>query len=250
LKQGWVEFVRDYAPIARTLLSHYFPALMPDLDLAVSDVFARAHVNGNAWFQSLRFTNEREFAMTFRNLVFESGRSQARLPGPDIPADSIFALLNGLSLVQRQFFLLFLSGWQVYEASRILMNASATAEETKKAADDRLASLPGGQVERAAITLLAIEAAQTRGGADCLTWKTFNNLVNGQISWNSRDAAEQHMTNCVHCLEAFTAFQEMIWLRKETTTFSDQEIQGLIEKLHIRGGVSKGLFSRILSRAS
>jgi len=29
-RQGWEEFVRDYAGITRALLTHYFPTLTPD----------------------------------------------------------------------------------------------------------------------------------------------------------------------------------------------------------------------------
>ena len=60
---GWQEFVRDYAPIARTLLDHFFPMLAPEMDTHVAAVFQRARANDNAWFQQLKFHNEREFLM-------------------------------------------------------------------------------------------------------------------------------------------------------------------------------------------
>src|SRR6476469_3580686 len=41
---GWEEFVRDYSGITRGLLSHYFPALVPEIEEHVGAVFERARV--------------------------------------------------------------------------------------------------------------------------------------------------------------------------------------------------------------
>jgi hypothetical protein len=244
--QGWYELVRDYTPVGRMLLAHYFPTLQPDLNVAVTNIFATARANDNAWFGSLRFANEREFAMAFGDLVFACGRSEARLPAPKIAADQIFALLEGLTLIERELFWVFLMGWNVQQGSAILMNASATAEETHKVADEKLAQL-GPKAERSSIALVAIEAAQSRRGSDCLPWKTFNNLINGQISWDEREAAERHLTGCVHCLNAFTAFQEMIWLQKHAVPLGEKEAEALAAALGMHRA-SKGLLGRFFPR--
>ena len=31
-RQGWLEFVRDYVPLAHTLLRQYFPTLAPEME--------------------------------------------------------------------------------------------------------------------------------------------------------------------------------------------------------------------------
>src|SRR5512146_276758 len=81
-RQGWMEFVRDYAAPARFLLSHFFPTLRPELETHVTGVFRRARADQNAWFRNLRFSNDREFFMAFRELVFGYAREEVRLPGP------------------------------------------------------------------------------------------------------------------------------------------------------------------------
>lgn len=246
--QGWHEFVRDYAPIARKLLSHYFPALKPNVDAGVADVFTRARQNDNSWFRSLRFDNEREFAMSFRELVLASGRSGARRTSLNLSPDQVFTSLAGLTLVQREFFWTFLKGWDVQQASAMLMNASATSEATSQIVDERLAQL-GPATERMNIALLATEAAQSRRQSDCLPWKAFNNVINGQISWSEREACERHIQKCARCLDGFTAFQEMIWLQKVALPLADTEAEALVAKLGVRRA-TKLLRDRILPRAS
>jgi hypothetical protein len=249
-RQGWFEFIRDYAPITRTLLQKYFPALSPELDNHVVAVFARAHADQNAWFPTLRFTNEREFAMPFRDLVLAYGRSVERF-SPALTTEDLARALDGLSLIQRQCFWGFLKGWNVEEISAMLMNASATAQETKATADERLSLMAGppGSADRPAAARAAIEVAQSTSSADCLSWKTCNNLVNGQISWLDRQRAEQHIADCLHCLNNFTAFQEMIWLRKTTLPAASSDAERILSALNLQSE-SKGLLSRLFSRAS
>src|SRR5579884_98321 len=81
-RQGWFEFIRDYAPLGRTLLQHYFPSLDPEHAQHQLGVFRRAAEDQNQWFRGLHFSNEREFLMSFRELVFAYGREHARLPAP------------------------------------------------------------------------------------------------------------------------------------------------------------------------
>ena len=73
-RQGWYEFVRDYAPLVRTLLQQYFPTLSPEMDTHVRSIFKRARANQNEWYRNVSFANEREFLMAFRQLLFQYGR--------------------------------------------------------------------------------------------------------------------------------------------------------------------------------
>jgi hypothetical protein len=246
-RRGWSEFIRDYSPIARTLLLKYFPGLPPDIDQHLIGIFTRAHADNNAWFRNLHFTNEREFAMTFRDLVFAHGNTAEHRPAPAISAEDLARALTGFSLVQREFFWGFLKGWNVQEISAMLMNAAATAEEAKKTAEDRLSALigPPGSTDRAARVRAAIETANSAASPECLSWKTFNNLINGQISWLDRERAEQHMSECLHCLNAFTAFQEMIWLARNAQAASQPEVERILSALELRkapSGFLKHLF--------
>jgi len=105
-RQGWMEFVRDFSGIARSLLAHYFPALIPGMDEHVVAVFLRAAAKTpqGVWIATLKFSNEREFMMAFRDLVFAYGREQDRRPGAEtgISLDQVRSVMTDLSLLERQ----------------------------------------------------------------------------------------------------------------------------------------------------
>jgi len=261
---GWAEFVRDFAGIARTLLAHYFPTLVPELDEHVVAVFRRAGVRGGAWFAGLSFTNEREFMMAFRDLVFAYGREQERAPAPPIALDQLRAIMQDLMLLERELLWLFIKGYDAQRIAAIMMNAAASAEAVQRVAGEHLqALLPGPPPQpsqaglvgdpgaaRETLTVSArvlMEMAEQAKTDSCVSLKTFNNLVNGQLSWRERELAEEHMSNCFYCIDRFTTFQEMVRLRKDTSLLAPPQVEAILAQLPFAAGKPRGVFSRLFA---
>jgi hypothetical protein len=249
-RRGWQEFARDYLTIGRRLLEHYFGVLKPELDLHVAAVFERARAQDNAWFRALRFANEREFLMAFRELVFTHGREEARVPVPRISLEQYGQLIEGLSLVEREMLWLYVKGYVAEQIASMIMNAAATAESVKGVAQERMARLPAGPVTEvfSGSVHALIEAAEQARTETCLPWKTFNNLVNGQIAWHEREVAEAHVRDCLYCIDRFTSFQEMIRYRRDAAPAPEADIDALLARLGFPGGRQKGLLERMFFR--
>ena len=248
-RSGWFDFVRDYGPVSRTLLTHYFPPLVPEMDTHITGPFARAYANNSEWFRQLKFQNEREFAMAFRELVFVYGRQAARLPKPEISLDQFREIVKDLTVVERQLLWLCMKGYSAAQIAPMMMNAEATSNAVKEIADKRLAEvLP--DATSAAFTISAralMEAAEQTKTDQCLSLRTYNNLVNGQITWRERELAEQHMRDCFYCLDRFTAYQEMIRINKDRKPMADDDVEKILAVLGIKGAArKKGLLSRLI----
>ena len=261
---GWQEFVRDYAGIARALLTHYFSTLVREMDQHVVAVFCRAGSSGATWFGGLKFTNEREFMMAFRGLVLAYGREQERLPAPEITLDHVRAVMKDLTLLEREMLWLMIKGYDAPRIAAIMMNAAATAEAVKRIADERLApqranTERAGDPARAALLLTAppealtasarvlMELAEQLRTDQCPSLRTFNNLVNGQIAWREREAAEQHMSNCSYCIDRFTSFQEMVRLRKDVNEMPAPQVEAILAQFPFLAGKPRGVLSRLLA---
>jgi AcrR family transcriptional regulator len=246
-RQGWYEFVRDFAGLVRTLLRHYFPSLEQEIANHELGVFRRAAQEHNEWFRSLRFSNEREFLMSFRELVFAYGREHARLPAPPVSLEQMRAVMADMTVVERELLWLFVKGYTAEQIAPIMMNAAATAQAVKDKADKKLATiLPTANADsfRLSARVLMEEAERTRSDK-CLPLKTFNNLINGQISWRERELAEQHITDCPNCLDRYTGFQEMIRLRKDVIPLPDPQIEASLDQL---GFKKKSMLAKLLAR--
>jgi hypothetical protein len=247
---GWYEFVRDFGSITQQVLAQFFPVLKPELDQHVSGVFERARSNDSAWFKGLKFQNEREFMMALRELIFAYGRVAARVPVPELSLDQFREILKDLTVVERQVMWLYIKGYDAPQIGPIMANAEATAKAVKTVADERLKSLfPTMTADAFNVSARSlIEAAEKNHTPECLSLRTFNNIINGQVSWRERELAEQHIRDCFYCLDRFTSFQEMIRLRKDAECYPDAQTTGILTRLNIAAPKKKGLFAKILGR--
>jgi hypothetical protein len=247
---GWQEFVRDYLGITKQLLQHYFPVLQPEIDQHVLGMFQRARANDNAWFKDLSFQNEREFLMAYRDLLFAYARTVARVPTPELSLDQFREIVKDQTVVEREVMWLFLKGYSAQQISPMMMNAEATSNAVKAVADQRLKDLfPAMTADAFNISARTlIEAAEKTKTDECLPLKTFNNIVNGQITWRERDVAEQHIRDCFYCIDRFTSFQEMIRLKKDAKPASEADVNPVLEKLGIAAPKKKGLLAKILGK--
>ncbi len=249
-RTGWHEFVRDHAPLARRLLAHYFPMLEPELETHVAGVFQRARAGNNEWFRQITFSNEREFLMAFRELVFAYGREVARVPTPELSLEQVREIMKDLPVVERESLWLFIKGYDAKSIGEILSNAQSTAESVKKVADERLIKvLPGATPDAFNISarVLMTEAEKT-GGEQCLSLKTFNNLLNGQVTWRERDVAEQHIRECFRCIDRHTGFLEMFWMGRKRQPLGEAEANSILSQLDLPAAKSKGIFAKILGK--
>ena len=247
---GWEEFVRDYAQITAYILDHYFPVLHPELDQQVLGVFQRAHANNNAWFREIKFQNEREFLMAYREMLFVYARTVARVPTPELSLDQFREIVKDQSVVEREIMWLFVKGYSAQQISPMMMNAEATSNAVKSIADQRLKDLfPAITADAFNISARAlIEAAEKTETPDCLPLKTFNNIVNGQVSWRERDVAEQHIRDCFYCIDRFTSFQEMIRLKKDAKPAPEAQAEPILVTLGFGESKKKGFLSKMLGK--
>jgi hypothetical protein len=248
-RQGWMEFVQDFAGIARSLLAQYFPTLAPELDQDVVAVFRRAAAENGAWFSGLKFTNEREFMMAFRDLVFAYGREQENLSRPAIALDQLRAVMKDLTLLERELLWLIIKGYDPPRIAAIMMHAAATAEAVQRIAGERLALLVPGAAPEAipASARVLMELVEQSKTDQCLALRIFNNLVNGQISWRERELAEEHMSNCFYCIDRFTSFQEMIRLRKDVPRLAIDKVEAILAQLPCAPSRPRGVLSRLFA---
>jgi hypothetical protein len=247
---GWSEFVRDYSPITRQLLEHYFPVLQPDIEQHVLGFYERAHANGNAWCKELKFQNEREFMMWYRDLLFAYGRTAARVPVPELSLDQFREIVKDLNVVEREVLWLYVKGYDAPQIAPMMMNAEATAKSVKEIADARLKDLFPAMTTDAFIASARalMEAAEKTKSDDCLPLKTFNNIVNGQISWRERELAEQHIRDCFYCIDRFTGFQEMVRLRKDAVPMPSEQVESAMSKLGFEKARKSGLLAKMFGK--
>jgi len=180
--------------------------------------------------------------------VFAYAREQAPLPSPPVSIEQMHEVMKDLSVVERELLWLIVKGYTSEQIAAMMMNAAATAQAVKTTADQKLAQiLPGANADYLRLSARALmEDAERTKSDKCLSLKTFNNLINGQISWRERELAEEHIRECLNCIDRFTGFNEMIRLRKDAQPLLEAEGEPILEALRLPK--SKGFLAKLLAR--
>jgi hypothetical protein len=249
-REGWQQFVREYAPIIKQLLQQYFPMLAPEMDAHVTAIFQRTRAGQGEWLGKISFSNEREFLMALRQLVFAYGREVARVPVPQLSLEQVREIMKDLPVTEREMLWLFIKGYIAQQIAPMVVYASATAGAVKRIADERLKQLlPSTSPDAFTISARALmEEAEMVHSEQCIALKTFNNLVNGQITWRERELAEEHIRDCFGCLDRFTAFLEMIRLRLDAKPLAENEAEAVLAALNLPAAKGKGVLARLFAK--
>jgi hypothetical protein len=188
--------------------------------------------------------------MLFRELVFAYGREVARVPVPELSLEQVRSIMSDLPVWEREVLWLFIKGYDAGRIGPMMMNTGATAQAAKDIADQRLAQvLPGATADAFNVSArVLIAEAEKTGGESCLALKTFNNLVNGQVSWRERELAEQHIRDCFYCIDRYTSFLEMIRLRKDAQPLVEPAVQAILAHLNLPAEKGKGLLSKLFAK--
>ncbi len=188
--------------------------------------------------------------MFFRELVFAYGRGVARVPVPEISLDQMREIMKDLPVVEREMLWLCVKGYNAEQIGPMISNQETTARTVRELAGQRLtAILPGASPEAFNVSArVLMESAEKCKSEECLALRTFNNLINGQISWRERELAELHVRDCFYCLDRFTAYQEMIRIRKDAQPLPEADVSSMLSRLALPAAKPKSLLSRLLPR--
>jgi hypothetical protein len=104
--------------------------------------------------------------------------------------------------------------------------APSTVEKIRQRASDLLR----GSQDSWRATLLADNglalgrAADAAGGAECPPSKVFLDVLDGRITWTSRENVERHAAACWHCIDHFCRMAESVELSRKVTPLPEAEI--------------------------
>jgi hypothetical protein len=227
--EGWRYFVSTYVPVIRKLLAHYGadPA-------ALEKVLRCVRKPESSLFQSLEPAPERWFVAELRQTIMAQTAPPASVAPLDL--ESLSPALEPLTLVEKQVAWLESMRYTPAETGVHLRMAPKTAEKIR----GKVADLIRGHVDSWSSTMLA-ESGRSLGtealvlkGEECLTAKTFLDLLDGRTTWQGRDQLERHVTRCWHCIDYYCRLVETVEVLRGNQPIGEAEAAPLLELLDIR----------------
>lgn len=237
--EAWKAFLEEYSPVALELCRVYFPS-PASLRMELWRVaVARLRERDCVELRKLDHQGEREFLAGLRTLLLLLGGE--RLPSSAAAADgltpsveAVQALLKDQLLVHQQILFLKLAGYSNGTLEKILMVSPRVA---KDALERLRAGYPAALGQREDRCLwpgawnALLHRVQSSRSDHCPSLRQFVRMLDGQATWYDKTPIEQHMGQCLHCLERWTALREVVFWRREAPRLPAEDVETLLAEL-------------------
>jgi hypothetical protein len=217
--EGWSYFISNYVPVVRKLVVHYGSADAALLNRVVAGI----RKPESTLFENLEPVPERWFLAELRQKVL--AELDTRAPEIEIDLETVAAALEPLTMVEKQAAWTETMRYRPEEAGAMLRMAPQTVAKIR----DRAAELIRGKVDAWNRGLLADNgaslgrAAAAGAGKDCLSQKTFLDILDGRMTWRGREELERHVNGCWHCIDHFCRMVEIVELLRGVQPLTEQE---------------------------
>ena len=219
--EGWSYFLSNYVPVVRKLVAHYGS----EDSALLKRVLVGLRKPESSLFQTLEPAPERWFLAELRQNVL--AELEARAPEIEIDLETVAAALEPLTMVEKQAAWTETMHYNPEETGPMLRMAPKTVEKIR----DRAAELIRGKVDSWRRTLLADNgaslgrAAAAGAGKECLSPKTFLDILDGRMTWSGREQLERHLNGCWHCIDHFCRMVEIVELLRGIRPLTEQEAE-------------------------
>jgi hypothetical protein len=234
--EGWRYFISNYVPVVRYLLSHYAPAS----PMPIERILTTVKRPESSLFSAMEPAPERWFLAELR----QKALAELEFPAPEVDLDleTVATALAPLTVVEKQAAWTEGMGYTPQEAGPMLRMAPATVTKIR----DRAAELLRGSVDTWNRSLLAANGPQLGRAAaeaktkDCVSVKTFLDVLDGRATWSGREEMERHVGGCLHCIDHFCRMAEVIELLRHVRPLSEEEAAPFYKLLGVEGKSRNG----------
>lgn len=238
---AWKVFVQEYSPIAHSLCLIYFPFSLEKCKDLWRDVISRLRNRECEQFRALDHQAEREFLVDLRALLLQLGRalqvpSENVMSGAQPTTQSIQALLKDLPLLHQQILFMKLAGYSNGTLEKILMISPQVAKPALERLRPDHSAVLEQQEDRClwpAAWSAVLSNAQASRSENCPSLRQFVRILDGQATWYDKVPVEQHMSQCLYCLERWTSLREVVFWRREAPPLPPAEAENLLAELSI-----------------
>jgi hypothetical protein len=244
--EGWRYFVREYVPVIRKLMAHYFPDRAGDQGV-IERVLAGLHGADSGLFRSLDPAPERAFVSELRQKVLAAVEADRASTAPEIAVDleTLTGALEPLTLTEKLAVWFETMRYPAEDAGRMLRMSTETAQGIR----GRGGELIRARVDAWRASLLTDNgpwlgrAAATLATKDCTPAKAFFDVIDGRATWRGREEMERHVKGCWFCVDHYGRLLEVVDMLRGSRALSDAEAEPYDRLLGIQAR-KRGLWRR------
>jgi hypothetical protein len=248
----WEFFISTYGSLAQNLVERHFASLKDQLPQITFEIFQSVGQDERSFLKEFAGSSEREFLIHFERKVVAIGRKQCAGETLRNEFDNGFLgnLFDKVPLVHQEVGLLAMKGNRQDETNKILRVPLALVQtgevevlkKWSKILDREVSSFP--RLEDP-----IRQQIESQQGPNCPAIKIFSDVLDGRIVWRDKQQVENHVSECLYCLDRETTLKEMLFYLRSLNPLSPQVVQGVLANLSIQLKPSRAkssLFTKVM----
>jgi hypothetical protein len=236
----WEFFVSTYGSLAEHLVKQHFHNVSSRLPAISSELFNSTSENDRAFFREFSGSNERDFLIYFEQRVF--GVTRRHSSGQESPSEFDFETLERLfgkvPLAYQEVAWLAMNGYQEDPTNRILRVPLALVQKAEEEVLKNWSEILSRQMTAFPLVQDHLrQQVESRKGVNCPAIKVFSDLMDGRIVWREKQQVENHIAECLYCLDRETSLKETLFHIRLLEPLPTESVQGYLRQLNIHEGV-------------
>lgn len=228
--EGWRNLIKMFLPLTDHMVRQSFADVWPVGVKGPAEFFGQLRAENAARLQAYTGLSEKAFLVYLRDELFALGRAKRGENAPLGMTHEQFAeLLNEFAPIPRQAVMMLAKGYAPEKFAIVLHMEDESAKQVLAKANEKLearglsARLPAPM--RSGFDRLLQNLEQQEATPECLPVLTFVRIVDGQITWDDKEAADKHMAECAHCFQHFVSYLELHWSFRDLIQAGDERVE-------------------------
>ncbi len=248
---AWRAFLDFYSPLYLKLLALYLPDV--DLGAGVWQQTLRLLATDNfAHFRATARQSEREFLSDIRAFLIDAALDTKPAAdneeSPTVNVEELATIVAGLPLLHQEILFFKLAGYTDATLELVMRVAPQVAQASFERLAPAYAAAQKLERDRClwpAPWLQVLQKVRTLKTDKCPHLHQFLRIQDGQVSWYDKEPLETHVTQCLHCLAAWTALREVGYWRREAPPVPASLIEEFLPALQLGAPPRQSLLQRV-----
>jgi hypothetical protein len=184
-----------------------------ELDLFLSEVLGSMCGKNCEFFSEFSGSSEREFLLYLRERILHVLRAHMKAnPSPVLTVQILSQVFTSTPLAYQETAWLALKGYNDEVTGKILRVPVSLSRKGRGELVPRLANYVG-EAEPSVLRLddTVVAGVERLKGPNCIAVNAFSKVIDGQMPWREKHVIEQHIAECLNCLDRITCLKETIF---------------------------------------
>ena len=239
--RSWEYCISRYGAVSRRLIEKNFDCGNGELDLFLGEVLGSMCGKNCQFFSEFPGSSEREFVLYLRERILHVLRVHMKAShSPVLTIQILSQVFTSSPLAYQETAWLALKGYNDEVTGKILRVPVSLSRKGRGELMPRLAKY----VDEAELPVLRLDdtvlaEVESLKGPNCIAVKAFSKVIDGQMPWREKQVIEQHIGECLNCLDRITYLKETIFHLRSLPPLEEELVRRYMDQLtFVQGSVA------------